>query len=125
MLTASANERRILMSITQQTELRQVRQRLETLREELLERERCVHRDLTRQEQALSADFAEQAVEVQNDAALQAIGAVAEVELGEIDAALRRLDLGDYGVCRDCGQGISPQRLAVLPQAVTCSACAL
>ena len=112
------------MSATQHERLPQVRQHLETLRNELLQRARRVHMDLTRQEHPLSADFAEQAVEVENDAALQAIGAVAQVELAEIDEALRRIERGEYGVCRDCGQAISPLRLAALPQAVTCSGCA-
>lgn len=107
-----------------QAQLPRIRQRLESLRGELLERKRRVHRDLTRQEQALSASFAEQAVEVQNDATLQAIGAAADADLAEIDAALQRIEDGKYGLCRDCGQPIVPLRLAALPQAVTCSACA-
>lgn len=112
------------MPSTERARLPQVRQRLETMREELLERARRVHGDLTRRKGALSADFAEQAVEVQNDETLQAIGTATQAELAEIDAALRRIDQGDYGLCRDCGQAIAPLRLAALPQAVTCSACA-
>lgn len=102
----------------------QLRERLEKLRADVLERAAGVHRDLTRQSGALSADLREQAVEVQNDATLAAIGAAAGIELDEINEALRRIDQGTYGLCRDCGRAISSLRLAALPQAVTCSACA-
>lgn len=112
------------MSSTHQVELPQVRQRLESLRSELLQRRLRVRHDLTRQDAALSADFAEQAIEVQNDEALQVISAATEAELAEIDEALGRLGAGKYGLCRDCGQPIAPLRLAALPQAVTCSGCA-
>jgi DnaK suppressor protein len=112
------------MPLTHPMKLAQARRHLENLREELRERAQRVHRDLTRQERALSADFAEQATEVQNDSALQVIGSVAEAELAEVEEALRRIDQGEYGLCRECGQAIAPPRLAALPQAVTCSACA-
>lgn len=105
-------------------ELPQVRERLLSLRAEFLQRKHRVHHDLTRQDRALSADFAEQAVEVQNDETLHAIGAAADADLAEIDAALERLDTGEYGLCRDCGKPIAPLRLAALPQAVTCNECA-
>jgi RNA polymerase-binding transcription factor DksA len=42
----------------------------------------------------------------------------------ELDAALRRLEGGTYGVCVDCGQPIGVDRLEALPTAVTCVVCA-
>jgi RNA polymerase-binding protein DksA len=44
--------------------------------------------------------------------------------LGEIDAALRRLDDGSYGTCTRCGLPIAAERLAARPAADTCIACA-
>jgi DnaK suppressor protein len=44
--------------------------------------------------------------------------------LHEIDAALARLDEGGYGICQRCGQQIAAGRLAALPSAATCVACA-
>ena len=44
--------------------------------------------------------------------------------LRSIVAALRRLDLGTYGTCADCGVGIEHARLLVLPEASTCFECA-
>jgi len=35
--------------------------------------------------------------------------------LSEIDAALRRIDQGNYGICEETGQPISPERLRAVP----------
>lgn len=43
--------------------------------------------------------------------------------LGDIAAALERLDLGTYGQCTDCGGAISSLRLQALPEAARCIAC--
>jgi len=45
-------------------------------------------------------------------------------ELGEIDNALQRLDLGSYGVCEECGQPIPDGRLEAMPFATACIGCA-
>ena len=44
-------------------------------------------------------------------------------ELGQIDQALARLDLGTYGSCTDCGTTIAAERLRATPQAARCIAC--
>lgn len=44
-------------------------------------------------------------------------------ELGQIAAALERLDLGTYGRCADCGGPIAPSRLRAKPEAARCLAC--
>ncbi len=45
-------------------------------------------------------------------------------ELAMIDAAIARIDEGEYGVCIDCGLEIDPRRLAALPYALLCTECA-
>ncbi len=45
-------------------------------------------------------------------------------EVQQIDAALTRIDAGEYGVCRDCEAEIDPRRLDALPYAVLCTECA-
>jgi DnaK suppressor protein len=42
----------------------------------------------------------------------------------EIEAALRRLEAGTYGVCEVCGEPISAARLEARPAARTCITCA-
>jgi RNA polymerase-binding transcription factor DksA len=48
----------------------------------------------------------------------------AEGKLKELEAALQRIEEGTYGVCEACGQAIEPERLAALPVATLCIACA-
>ncbi len=43
--------------------------------------------------------------------------------LEKIDHALKKLEEGTYGVCEDCGNEISEQRLKALPFAVHCVEC--
>jgi len=45
-------------------------------------------------------------------------------ELRRIDAALHRLDEGEYGWCVECGEAIEPKRLEIDPAAPRCRACA-
>lgn len=47
-----------------------------------------------------------------------------DMMLRQIDAALKRIDDGEYGYCRDCGEPIDPRRLEVDPTALLCIACA-
>lgn len=42
----------------------------------------------------------------------------------EIDAALKRMDDGEYGLCSACGELINPGRLAANPAIRLCIACA-
>ena len=48
----------------------------------------------------------------------------AEQHLREIDAALDRVERGDYGRCESCGDAIGSGRLEARPTARTCIACA-
>ena len=44
--------------------------------------------------------------------------------LAEIDAALKRIDDGTYGICTNRGEQISAERLEALPWATLCIDCA-
>ena len=46
-----------------------------------------------------------------------------ESELNRIEAALRRIDEGRYGVCDECGSAIGAQVLLANPASPLCSAC--
>lgn len=45
-------------------------------------------------------------------------------ELQAIDAALARMEAGEYGFCADCGVPIPHDRLSANPHALCCIACA-
>ncbi len=55
---------------------------------------------------------------------LSQLGEVEQQEIARIDAALQRLEAGEYGVCRDCGEEIDVSRLAALHFALDCAECA-
>jgi RNA polymerase-binding transcription factor DksA len=74
--------------------------------------------------QPLSADWEEQAVDMEVQDSVEGQERAALSEIRRIEATLRRIDDGSYGDCIDCGNAISPQRLAALPTAAKCIACA-
>jgi DnaK suppressor protein len=43
--------------------------------------------------------------------------------LAQVNAALKRINKGTYGLCEKCGDPINPERLEVLPYATLCIRC--
>jgi RNA polymerase-binding protein DksA len=72
----------------------------------------------------LSADLEEQATDLENQGALEAIEHSGIHEIHQIQAALRRISEGTYGICAHCGENIDPKRLEALPTATRCISCA-
>ncbi len=60
---------------------------------------------------------------LQQQSMVAANRASARLRRKQVDAALRRLDEGDYGDCASCGDPIAPRRLAAHPEAPLCVAC--
>lgn len=60
---------------------------------------------------------------IQNQGMTQGLHERDRVQLGEIMAALSRLDEGAYGVCATCRNSIRFERLLVFPEARTCACC--
>ena len=71
-----------------------------------------------------NSDWEDKAIETENNDALTGISTVTNLEIREIKLALSRIESGHYGVCSDCGVPISKERLAAIPYATTCIACA-
>jgi len=44
-------------------------------------------------------------------------------ELEAIEAALQRLENGNYGLCENCGLSIEPRRLEIMPETPLCRNC--
>jgi DnaK suppressor protein len=61
---------------------------------------------------------------MQVQAMAQAVDARRQGRLKRIEAALRRLDAGDYGYCLDCGEEIPAKRLAIDAVTERCVDCA-
>jgi DnaK suppressor protein len=62
---------------------------------------------------------------LQVQAMAQALEARRQGRLLRIEAALQRLDAGDYGHCEECGDDIPAKRLEIDPATERCIDCAL
>lgn len=63
----------------------------------------------------------------ESDRAQQTLSTLEEAqrrEIGQIDAALARIEAGRYGTCRACERPVDPRRLSALPYAEHCAECA-
>ena len=82
----------------------------------LLEQQRA---DCVRQREAALAECAQSVP----DPVAQRRSADLLVTIGEIDAALARIEAGTYGRCTGCQADIPEERLELRPFASTCVAC--
>ncbi|SFI37033.1 TraR/DksA family transcriptional regulator [Albimonas pacifica] len=94
---------------------------LETRLAELEARLRRIETDL---DATPVADFEDRATERGNDEVLEELGAAGLNEIRQIRAALDRVAQGTFGACVDCGEAIDEKRLALVPHAALCTACA-
>ncbi|HEX9722055.1 MAG TPA: TraR/DksA C4-type zinc finger protein [Candidatus Paceibacterota bacterium] len=47
-----------------------------------------------------------------------------ETQLKDVTDALERVEKGTYGMCQNCGETVSLERLKAFPEAKTCGKCA-
>ena len=71
-----------------------------------------------------SKDWEELATEREGDEVLEQMGSSGKVEITKIQAALARMDEGEFGFCVSCGDEIATERLDVVPYTPFCRACA-
>lgn len=95
--------------------------KLHAMLKDLLARASMVEDDLR---QPLDDDLPEQAIDLADDEALAGVDDVLRQEIGDVRAALLRLENGAYGRCAKCGADIMEKRLEVLPTATLCIDCA-
>ena len=98
------------------------RDKLTTLKSDMSQRIKAIDKDI--RHEGMTADWSEQAVERENDEVLDSLGNASENELVMINAALKRIDAGEYFVCSTCGGGIPASRLELIPFTATCVSCA-
>ncbi len=71
-------------------------------------------------------DFPDEVDTASSEVNLQFTGRLREREQGllsKIDAALEKIDAGEYGECRSCGEDIGVKRLRARPVAELCIDC--
>lgn len=110
-----------MMSTTNSPPLDAAKQRLIARLRELDHRLAVIEEDL---DQTPNPDLEDRATEREDDEVLEQLGEAGLVEIRQIQAALRRIKEGDYGVCVACGNDISVERLNVLPATPRCRHCA-
>lgn len=99
------------------------RQQLEQRRAELDSHMRRIEAELD--SHSATRDWEDMATEREEDEVLESMGRADLQETRMIDAALRRIDAGEYGHCVKCGDVISEERLDLLPYTPFCRICAV
>ncbi len=106
----------------QQVELR--RQLLER-RRRLVETHQSTNREIGQlQDAPKDPEFEETAQTALTEYTLHRLTDGQRREVQAIDAALGRMDAGEYGDCEECGAEIAFERLQALPFATRCTDCA-
>jgi len=103
--------------------LQDLREQLESRRKELVSRREAEAR---RREQlgARESEPEERAQAETGAALLHSMDEESRQEIWEIDAALTRMDMGNYGLCSGCGGDITTKRLQAVPWTRYCLDCA-
>lgn len=96
---------------------------LESMKEDVISRLTRLDKHIHHREASSSHAFADRAIERQNDDVVIALDETLGIELTQIKAALRRIELGEYGICRGCGREIEIKRLEAIPYVETCVQC--
>lgn len=107
------------------SDLEIIRQRLLAMQEELLQADEAAKTDRAPVELDQSSVGRLSRMDAMQ---MQAMAVAAQqrrrIERDMIDAALQRIETGDYGFCTKCGEPIAPERLAHVPAVPTCLECA-
>ncbi len=102
----------------------EIRAQLVRRRDEIMSIFNQVAKHVTHRDEPLDRDSGERALELENLDALFAIDRETRHELRQINDALERIEIGQYGFCSGCGAAIDKARLAVLLYTDTCIRCA-
>ena len=100
-----------------------IRQRLVRRRHELLHQVDRLESDLRTLDENAEPELEEEAQEENISRLLAGLDDRGKAEIQAIDAALARIERGEYGTCADCGEPIPIERLEALPTATTCIQC--
>ena len=101
------------------------RKRLEEIRSELDRSISVLNGEQPQDERLLDypQDPADAGANLSESERSEAILAVAKMQRSQVLDALRRIELGTYGTCVDCGAGVPEVRLEAKPEAARCVTC--
>ena len=98
-----------------------LRAELERKKKELWTRLERIHKNVRR---GYEADSKERAKQLEDNEVVDALGNEARSEIAKINAALLRMERGEFGICTECGLPIKEARLEAYPYADECIECA-
>lgn len=101
-----------------------IRDQLARRRDEIMTIVNKVGKHVGHRDEPFDRDSGERALELENLDALFAIDRETRLELRQLNDAIERIDIGQYGFCSECGARIGAARLKALPYADTCIGCA-
>jgi len=104
-------------------ELEGARRRLLQLRKELLQEVRDAHAASRELGQDGVPDLGDMSANTYSRDVLLNLSETQQQTVRDIDAALERIDSGDYGICMRCEEEIAPRRLDVRPFSRYCIDC--
>lgn len=101
------------------------RKRLDEIRAELERSIEVLRGEQQQDERVLEypQDPADAGANLSESERTEAVLALAKLQRSEVLDALRRIDLGTYGTCMDCGAGVPEGRLEAKPAAARCVSC--
>ncbi len=102
--------------------LKTIREALVGQRNQLLSVVQSTQAQLAEKETGL-ADLSDRASDGFEDELALGLMRIEAAQIDDIEAAIRRIDDGSYGMCVDCGKAIPRKRLEVLPFAQRCLEC--
>ena len=103
------------------TDLNRIREILQRRRRDILGASLGAQRELSAlKDQERDPEYEENAQAELADYTLSSLMESQRREVMLIDAALRRMEMGVFGECVDCGSDISLERLEALPFAIRC-----
>ncbi|MCP3142498.1 TraR/DksA family transcriptional regulator [Pyxidicoccus xibeiensis] len=109
------------MAISRSNDLNRIRELLQRRRRDILHASAGAHRELTAlKDQERDPEYEENAQSELADYTLSSLMESQRREVMLIDAALRRMEMGVFGDCVDCGFEIPIERLEALPFAIRC-----
>ncbi len=92
-------------------------------REEILSRVRAIRTTEATSGDRQTADFVDRAADAGSRDILYHLSGQEREIIRRIDAALARIEAGDYGVCAHCGKAVQAKRLDAVPWALHCIEC--
>jgi RNA polymerase-binding protein DksA len=104
-------------------DLKKMRKTLENNRELLLERIKDTSNETIKPPPINEARSRFDRIDESKEKHKRLIRARAESQLAQVEEALKRLETGDYGKCKNCGKPIHPDRLSAIPSATLCINC--